>query len=354
LPSFASLPIWANILIFAVAGGAIWLAGTQLSRVADVLSDRTGIGKAFIGALLLGGITSLPEGATTVTASVSGRADIAVNNIFGGVAMQIAILALVDAITTRQPLSRHVHSPTVLVQAMFLIAVLSLAVGGMVVGDLQLFGFGAWTTAVLAVALLGLYSVRRSERHPSWQIAGDDAPPEQDPSNVAERAQARRERTNRRSTRRLLLELLVASAVVLAGGVAVTRAGEALADQTGLGGSFMGALFIALATSLPEISTTLAAARLGQHVMAFSNIFGTNLFDVGLLFVADAAYPGPPVLDEMDRFAQLGALLGIACTTIYVLGILQRRAATVLRMGLDSALVLATYAAGMAALYALR
>jgi cation:H+ antiporter len=350
LPSFAELPIWANVLVFALAGGAIWLAGTRLSRVADALSDRTGVGKALIGALLLGGVTSLPEGATTVTASVSGRADIAVNNIFGGVAMQIAILALVDAVATRQALSRTMRSSAVLVQGVLLIIVLALAIAGMIVGEVELLGFGAWTLAVLAAVLFGLYSVRRNERQPSWRPAGaPDAA-----SNVSERADPPRDRMRRRSIRRLVVELMVASAFVLAGGVAVTRTGEALADQTGVGGSFMGALFIALATSLPEMSTTLGAARLGQHVMAFSNIFGTNLFDVGLLFVADVAYPGPPVLDEMGRFAQLGALLGIVCTAIYVVGILQRRPTTVLRMGVDSALVLSTYVAGMVLLYTLR
>lgn len=102
------------------------------------------------------------------------------------------------------------------------------------------------------------------------------------------------------------------------------------------------------------MSTTLEAVRLGARVMAISNIFGTNLFDAGLLFVADAFYAGPPVLNEVGRFAQVGALLGVACTAIYLAGILERRDKTFLRLGVDSIFVVLVYAGGVVLLYTIR
>ena len=288
-----SLPHWGNIAVFCAGAVVVWLAGTRLSRGADAIADRTGLGQAFVGALLLGGTTSLPEIAATVSASLILNAPIAVNNIFGGIAMQVTILAMADALGRGALTGRNRH-PGVLLEGTLLILVLNTAAVGIAVGDTAGLGVGLWTAGVLA------------------------------------------------------------SLAVLAGGFAVAKSGERIAEQTGLGASFVGAILIAVATSLPEVSTTLEAVRLGARVMAISNIFGTNLFDAGLLFVADVFYPGPPVLNEVGRFAQVGALLGIACTTIYLAGILERRVKTFLRLGMDSLLVLAVYGGGVALLYAIR
>jgi cation:H+ antiporter len=157
-----------------------------------------------------------------------------------------------------------------------------------------------------------------------------------------------------RSKARIVTSLTLAGLVVVAGGYLVTRTGDALAEQTGLGSSFVGAILLALATSLPEVSTTLEAVRLGRHRLAFSNIFGTNLFDVGFLFVADVFYRGGGVLEEVGSFSQFAALLGILLTGVYVAGILRRRKRVVLRMGIDSAIVIAAYAVGVVVLYGLR
>ena len=96
-----SNPLAANFAVFAVAATFVWLAGTKLSKYVDLFADRTGLGKAFAGALLLGGATSLPELATTLTASYSGAAELAGNNLLGGVVMQIAVLALIDVFVLR-------------------------------------------------------------------------------------------------------------------------------------------------------------------------------------------------------------------------------------------------------------
>lgn len=75
------------LIILVVAGAAVWLAGDQLSRLADDLAEATGIGRVLIGALLLGGVTSLPEVATTVTAGALGNPQLAIGNLMGGVAL---------------------------------------------------------------------------------------------------------------------------------------------------------------------------------------------------------------------------------------------------------------------------
>jgi cation:H+ antiporter len=116
----------------------------------------------------------------------------------------------------------------------------------------------------------------------------------------------------------------------------------------------VGAVLVAIATSLPEVSSTVAAVRLGQYELAFADIFGTNLLDLALVTLADAGYAGPPVLNEVGRFSSFAALLGIAVTGIFLGGLIERRDRVVLRMGVDSALVLVVYLGGLLVLYGLR
>ena len=130
--------------------------------------------------------------------------------------------------------------------------------------------------------------------------------------------------------------------------------GEALSEQTGLGSSWFGALFVGLSTSLPEISTVQKAVRIGMPRPAFSDIFGTNLFDLGLIFVVDLAYAGAPVLNEVGAFSAFAAALCILLTSIYLAGLVERRDQAVGRLGLDSWLVLGAYLGGLAILFQLR
>ncbi|HYG68751.1 MAG TPA: hypothetical protein VD838_13880, partial [Anaeromyxobacteraceae bacterium] len=159
---------------------------------------------------------------------------------------------------------------------------------------------------------------------------------------------------DRARVRRAARSLALASLVVLVAGFLLARSGDALAEQTGLGASFVGFLMGGAATTLPELSSTLAAVRLRQYELAFSDAFGTNQFSVMVLCFVDLAYRGGPVLNEVGPFATVAALLGLLLTAVYVIGIVGRRKRTVLRMGSDSLLVLVTAAGGLALLFSLR
>jgi cation:H+ antiporter len=107
---------------------------------------------------------------------------------------------------------------------------------------------------------------------------------------------------------------------------------------------------VAAATSLPEVSAVVAAVRMRRYLMAFSDIFGTNIFDIMLIFLIDAVYRGPPVLNEQGGFAAMGAVIAIAVTVIYAAGLIERRDKVFLRIGIDSWAVAIVYVGGVAAL----
>ena len=156
------------------------------------------------------------------------------------------------------------------------------------------------------------------------------------------------------ATSLLAMRMTGFSIVILACGMGLVWTADAIAGQSGLGASFVGSTVLAASTSLPEVSTTFAAARLGAYTMAISNIFGSNLIMLALLLPADALYRGGPLLAEAGRAEMLTLVTGILVTAVYVAGMLVRRKPQVLRMGMDSACVMAIYLASLVMLYAIR
>lgn len=338
-------PTWLLALVFLGAAAVVWVAGTHLSRAVDAIATRTGIGHAFAGLLLLGGITSLPEVAVSVTASLSGEAVLAVNNVLGSVAAQVALLALADALIGREALTSVVVAPIVLLQAVLNILLLAVVAAAITAGDVAFLGAGAWSWGLFAGYVASMWMLARYQGRTPWTAQ---------PSKAAAAEQAEEEEGERTSLRRLVWRTAFAALLILAAGYLLSRTGSAAAAQTGLGSAFFGATFVAVATSLPEISTMVAAVRLRRYEMALGDIFGTNLFNAALVFLTDLLAPGPPLLSSIGAFSAFGALLGLVLTAIFLAGVVERRDRTVLRMGVDSLAALLVYGGGVALLYALR
>ncbi|MGE0370679.1 MAG: sodium:calcium antiporter [Gammaproteobacteria bacterium] len=347
--NFADWPIWLNLLIFAGAAAFVWMSGTRLSKYVDVIATRTGIGHAFAGLVLLGGITSLPEVAVSTTASLTGESVLALNNILGSVAAQVALLALADALIGREALTSVVVEPIVLLQAALNILLLAMVAGAVTAGDLPLLWGGVWSWSLMVGYLLSMWFLSRYRGRTPWM-----AHPAEEEGGDQTGTDGEGEDDSDRSTTRLILGIVGLAAVILFAGYLLSETGSAVAAQSGLGSAFFGATFVAVATSLPEISTMVAAVRLRRYEMALGDIFGTNLFNAALVFSIDILSPGGPVLDRVGAFSAFGALLGLVLTTIFMVGVVERRDRTVLRMGWDSLAALVFYIAGLGILWTLR
>ena len=139
--------------------------------------------------------------------------------------------------------------------------------------------------------------------------------------------------------------------VTLAAGVVLERTGERIASHVGLSGVVFGATILAAATALPEVSTGIAAVRLGDYQLAVSDIFGGNAF-LPVLFLLASLLSGSAVLPQAQPTDIYLTALGIVLTSVYLWGLITRPHRQVLRMGLDSLTVLVLYAAGIAGLIA--
>jgi cation:H+ antiporter len=357
---FRSLPLGVNLGIFAVAAAVVWIAGTRLGRYADEIGDRTGLSQAFLGMMLLGVATSLPEIATTLTAALIGNAQLVTANLFGGVALQIAILAIVDLIAVRGALTYVTPKPVLLFQGVMLVLLLAIAMAGAAVGDpVSVTGVGL-TPVLLAAGYVITVRVTGTGKYlPRWRPAGEDAPrPPPDESEGERERNGASDRDDSEqedvSNLRLAMTCAAAAVTILTAGWTLTLTGNALAEQTGLGVSFVGVALVAASTSLPELSTTLAAVRRGNYEMAVSNILGTNCLEVALFLLADVAYRGGPILAATNPSGMLAAAMGLVVTSLLLLGLLERRDSTVGRMGVDSFAILIAYGTGLLGLFHLR
>lgn len=344
---FAGLGLWGNVAIFVVSAIVIWLAGSRLTIYADIVADRTGLGRAFVGIVLLAVVTSLPEIARTITASIQQRTEVVIDSLFGGMVLLMAVLAMADWLVARKHvLTFFAPTPVLLLQGAMLILLLAISLAGAAVGEVfSLFGVGFWVTVILGVYLVSLVQMRSYESREPWR-------PTQVPEEIKLAFAVEGGNHQNRGLRWTLFLIFVTSIIVFITGILVTQSGIALAEEAGLGTGFVGATLLAFAAALPETSVTFTAVRLGAYSLAISNILGTNAFLVALLFLGDVFYPAP-LLNTTSSAAMFAMAAAVLTTAIYLIGMLERRNRAFIGMGLDSLAVLITYCITLVVLYSL-
>ena len=255
-------------------------------------------------------------------------------------------MAVADIYVVRGVLTQYPRKPTHALEAALLIILLSTLLGFCIWGDLAIaFGIGLGTSVLAVAYTLCVVLLRSYDEEGDWV-----------PVDLPDMDQRITEMTANASVADLPTNILIArsvaaASVILVCGVLLVHAAEAIAMQTGLGSSFIGATILAASTSLPELSTTIAAARLGAYTMAISNIFGSNLIMLALLLPGDALYRKGPILAEAGQTEMLSLVFGILVTAIIVVGLLVRRKPRILGMGVDSACVLAVYVSSLFIFY---
>jgi len=341
----SNMSLAANLVLFAVLAGAVWVAGSRLAIYADEIADRKRIGKALMGFVFLAAATELPEMATTATASIAGNATLALGNMFGGITLQTAILVVADAMAVHAALTIYPRKTTPALEGALLVLLLTLLLGISILGETELvwnIGFG---TAFLMVAYV--LSVMLLRNHDEKNVWIPVEVPEEQAINL-------RRNCETFSATDLYVRFGLASLIILVCGAGLVSCSQAIADQTGLGSSFIGVSILAAATSLPELSTTISAARLGAYTMAISNIIGSNLIMLALLLPADIMYRANPILMSIDSSARLALVAGVLVTAIYIIGLLVRSKKRFFGLGIDSLAVLAVYLCSLVVFYQIR
>ena len=339
------------VLIFLAASAATWAAGIALSKTTDALDARFGLGDELGGLILLAVAGSLPELAITISAAASGNLPLAAGNLIGGIAMQTMVLLVCDfAVGPSRPLTYLVGRLTPVLEGLLVIIVVAgVEMGALLKPSTAIFGrVSPASLGIVVFWVVGVYAINKAAKDPRWSVTMPGSRPGR---RRAEKRQPEQPHPYTGSSNaRVALIFGLACTVTLAAGVALEESGNELANRLGVNGVIFGATVLAGATALPEISSGIAAVRLGDHALAMGDIFGGNAFQVCLFLVADLV-AGKPVLPSAGNLNAWLAALGIALTAVYGFGVISRPMHTRFRLGPDSLLALALFGLGITGLF---
>ena len=296
--------VWLKFLLCLVI---ILFAGTKLARYGDAIAYKTGLGGIWIGLVLLAAITSVPELVTGVSsAALVGLPDLAMGTLFGSCLFNLAILALLDIFHRHIPVLsvislRHMLSAGA---GILLIAVAAVSIlARETLSGLTLGWIGIPSIVILLLYLFGIRQLFRLER-------GQEPPAEAAPLQYEEM-----------SIRAVWFRFALSAAAVIGAGVWVSFIGGEIAETTGWGASFVGSLFLAVSTSMPELVVSFAALRLGAIDMAVANILGSNMFNMVIIFPVDLFYIQGAILSAVSDVHLITAAVAILMSLLVIIGL---------------------------------
>ena len=299
--------------------------------------------------------TNLPEIAIVVSASAAAHVEVAVGNILGGIAIQTVVLVALDAFGTkgRHPLTYRAASLVLVLEGLLVVAILGVVIAGtQLPTNLIALRLSPGPVLITVLWVVGLLLLQRAGHALPWHESGE-APDNQEKPRGHSQQQTEADATARGvSTSRSAVIFGIAALVTLVAGVILERSGDAIASHIGLSGVLFGATVLAAATSLPELSTGLTSVRAGDYQLAISDIFGGNAF-LPVLFLLATLVSGKAVLPHAQDTDIYLTALAIVLTLVYTTGLLFRPSQRIAGMGLDSLVVLALYAIGVAGLFAI-
>lgn len=300
--------LYLNILGFAVCAAVIIYSGTKLARYGDEIADLTGWGKAWVGLILMASVTSLPELITGISAvAIVDAPDLAAGDIFGSCVFNLLILSVLDA-RIKQPLFSIVKSSHI-VAAIF--GIILLTVSGIAISLSAEIPSVLWISGS-TFALFGIYFIA------VWGIFKyEQAALTESPSHVTPHSE-----THSADLQKAVGLYVMNALIVIGAAVFLPYFGENIASHTGLSNSFFGTLFIAAATSLPELVVSLAALKMGSLDIAVGNLLGSNVFNMFILGLDDVFYSKGSLFKDIDPSHLLSVLVTIIMTAVVGLGLL--------------------------------
>ena len=336
------LPLLASVAVFLTAAAAIAAAGTSMTAVADRFADRTGLGEALVGTVLLGASTSLSGSVTSISAALNGHAELAAMNAVGGIAVQTLFLAIGDIVYRRANLEHAAASSENLIFGIVLIALLSLPLIATAVP-----WHGPWIHPVSLVLVAGyLFGLRLGDsarRRPMWR-----------PRRTREtKSDTPDEPKDRPAAASLALRFALLAVILVASGLAIEATASRIVAETALSEGFVGAFLTSTATSLPELVTTIVAIRRGALTLAVAGIVGGNTFDVLFLSASDMAFTEGSIYAALGPDFRFLLALTILMTAVLVTGLLRRETHGFANIGFESTTIIGLYAIGAVTLWML-
>jgi cation:H+ antiporter len=337
---FASLSTPVIIGIFAAAAVVVFLTSLRITRLADIIADRTGIGEAMAGGLLLGAATSLGGLTVSATSAWAGDASLAISNGVGGIAAQTAFLAAADLAVRKANLEHAAAEPANLFQAALLMTLLTLPILAFTLPAIDLFGIHPASVLMAAGYVYGVRVAAQVRAAPMWEAVQTPETRQDEPEDPEE---------ENRSAIRPALAFAALAAILGLSGWTISQTAQVAVDRFELSSSSVGALGTAVVTSLPELVTTIAAVRRGALQLAVGGIIGGNTFDTMFLVVSDGFYRDGAIFAQMTSADLFWLVVGLTMTAVLTAGLIRRQKRGPGGLGVETVLLVALYAGAAAA-----
>ncbi|MFC2045462.1 sodium:calcium antiporter [Chloroflexota bacterium] len=298
--------VWIEFILCLLL---IFFSGRKVASYGDIIAERTGLGGAWIGLVLLALVTSLPELFTGVSAITLAKSpDLTIGDLFGANSFNLLNLALLDIASRNGSLLAVVTSTHRLTVRFSLALVFTAAAAIFLSNYFPTPGIAwiGWSTPVI----VGLYLF--SIRYIFVRERGKATP------QIADRYSAELD------LKVIYRNFALASVVIIGAGIWLAILGKEIATVTGWEESFVGSLLIAFTTTLPEITVSFTALRLGAINLAFANMIGSNLFNMTIIPIDDLIYNQGPVLAAVSSSHLVIALTVMAMTGILIAGLRYR------------------------------
>jgi len=296
-------------LKFILCLAIILFAGTKLAWYGDAIAEKTGLGRIWIGLVLLAAITAMPELATSVSSVALVRPpspDLALGTLLGSCLFNLSILALLDILYPHIPVLSQASSRH-MVSAGCGILLIAIAAGGILVGarfpGMALSWVGIPSITILILYLVGMRRMFLSER--SHQSSMQDAP-----SQYKEI-----------SARTAYFRFALAAAAVIGAGIWLAFVGDEISQVYNWDASFVGSLFLAITSSAPELVVAITALRLNALDMAVADVLGANMLDIAAIFPVDVFYIRGAVLSSVSSSHLITAAVVVVMNLLVIAGL---------------------------------
>lgn len=296
-------------LAFVFCLVVILFAGFKLTRYGDAIAEKTGLGCVWIGLVLIALVTSLPELVTGISAvALVDAPDLALGTIFGSCTFNLAILAVLDMLYSKGPILNKV-SRVHIISAGAGAVLVALAAASIFFGEgLSGFSLGWVGVPSLLIFLLYVFSVRQIFK---YECRSNDDKSQQQTTFKYD------DITNRQ----VYVGFSIAALAIIGAGIWLAFIGEEIAVTYNMNNSFVGTLFLALTTSMPELAVGIAAIRIGAIEIAVADLMGANMINIAKIFVIDIFYTKGSILSLVSSAHIVTAMITIAMTLVVIIGL---------------------------------
>jgi len=322
------------ILQYLLLAFIVIYATSRLSYYVDELDKKTHISGAIIGGVLLATITSMPEFITSITSTVGlNTPGLAFGNVFGSNIFNITILAVADLIFFKQMFFNKVKTQkttNILVIIMYIVFLVPLLLSTFTAVDYDTFTFKfllVFNIISIIIVILYVLSIRSMNNDETEQS----------------------EEESKLSYKKIGAMFGLWALVVIASSYFVTLVANDLGTELNLGASFAGAIFLGVATSLPEMTAVMTLMRLKNHEAALGNIVGSNVFNMTIISVVDIINVKEDIFTELTKGMEtrenvsLLLILGLINSIILMFALLRKKAYNKYTYIIPSVLILVVY-----------